>query len=75
MELVNLILRDVSVNGMVSLWMKINRKEWKLYISERIQEVGREAWKNGFNETEREKEYLKMKRCRRMRVCWRKCWC
>ena len=43
MELVNLIiLRDV--NGMVSLGMKMDRKVWKKYISERIQEVGREAW-------------------------------
>ena len=42
MELVNLILlRDVSVNGMVSLGMKMDRKVWKKYISERIQEVGR----------------------------------
>ena len=54
MELVNLIiLRDVSVNGMVSIGMKMDRKVWKKYISERIQAVGREAWKNGFNETER----------------------
>ena len=45
MELVNLIiLRDVSVNGMVSIGMKIDRKVWKKYISERLQEVGREAW-------------------------------
>ena len=55
MELVNLILlRDVSVNGRVSLWMKMDRKVWKKYICERIQEVGRPSWKNGFNHTERE---------------------
>ena len=45
MELINLIpLRDVSVNEMVSLGMKMDRKVWKKYISERIQEVGREEW-------------------------------
>ena len=44
MELVNLILlRDVSVNGMVSLGMKIDKKVWKKYICERIQEVGRQS--------------------------------
>ena len=43
MELVNLILlRDVSVNGMVSLGMKMDRKVWKKNICERIQEVGRQ---------------------------------
>ena len=43
MEFVNLIiLRDVNMNGMVSLGMKMDRKVWKKYISERIQEVGRE---------------------------------
>ena len=30
---------------------------WKKYICERIQECGRRAWKYGFNDTEREKEY------------------
>ena len=28
-------------------------------------EVGRQSWKNGFNDTEREKEYVEMKRCPR----------
>ena len=66
MELVNLILlRDVSVNGMVSLGMKMDRKVWKKYICERIQEVGRQSWKNGFNDTDREKDYVEMKRCPR----------
>ena len=38
MELVDLILlRDVSVNGMVSLWMKMDSKVWNKYICERIQ--------------------------------------
>ena len=31
------------------------------YICERIQEYGRRAWKNGFNNAEREKEYARMK--------------
>ena len=52
------------MNGMVSLWMKMDRKVWKKYICERIQEViGRESWNNGFNDTEREKEYVEMKIC------------
>ena len=43
MELVNpILLRDVSVNGMVSLGMKMVRKAWKKYICERKQEVGRQ---------------------------------
>ena len=66
MELVNLIiLRDVSVNGMVSLGMKMDRKVWKKYTSEIIRKVGREEWKNWFNEIEREKEYVEIKRCPR----------
>ena len=66
MELVNLILlRDVSVNGMVSIGMKMDRKVWKKYICEKIQEVGRQSCKKRFNDTEREKEYEEMKRCPR----------
>ena len=34
---------------------------WKKHICERIREVGRKAWKDGFKNTEREKEYVKMK--------------
>ena len=60
MELVNLILlRDASVNGMVSIGMKMDRKVWKKYICERIQEVGRKSWKNGFNDTESRKSMWK----------------
>ena len=52
MELVNLILlRDVSVNGIVSLGVKMDRKVCNKYICEIIQEVGRQSWKNGFNDT------------------------
>ena len=61
MELVNLILlRDVSVNGMLSLGMKMDRKVWNKYICKIILEVGRQSWKNGFNDTEREKECVEM---------------
>ena len=57
MELVNLIMfRAVSVNGMASIEMTMDRKVWKTYICERIQDVGRQSWKNGFNDTEKEKE-------------------
>ena len=28
-------------------------------------EVGKQVWKNGFNDTEREKEYVQMKECPR----------
>ena len=62
LEFVNLIcLREVSVNGMVNLGMNVEREGWKKYICERIQESGRRAWKDGFNDTEREKEYVRMK--------------
>ena len=53
------------MNGMVNLWMNVDRKLWKKYICERIQKVGRKAWKGGFHETEMEKEYVMMKRCQR----------
>ena len=54
LEFVNLnCLREVSVNGMVNLGMNVEREGWKKYICERIQESGRRAWKNGFNDTER----------------------
>ena len=44
MKLVNLmLLRDVSVNGMVSIGLKMDRKVCKEYICERIQEVGRQS--------------------------------
>ena len=49
---------------MVSLVMKMDMKVRNKYICKKIQEVGREVWKNGFNKTEWEKEYVKMKRSR-----------
>ena len=62
-ELVNLIwLREVSVNGMVNLGMNVDGEGWKKYICERIQEGGRRAWKDGFNDTEREKEYVRIEK-------------
>ena len=63
-ELVNrILLRNVSVNGMLGLGMKTDRKVWKKYICEKIQEVGRQSWKNRLYDTDREKEYVEMKRC------------
>ena len=35
------------------------------HICSRIREVGNQLWKNGFNDTEREKEYVQMKECPR----------
>ena len=62
MEMVNLIwLREVSVNGMVNLGINVDGKGCKKYICEIIQEGGRGAWKYGFNDTDREKEYVRMK--------------
>ena len=62
LELVNLIcLREVSVNGMVNLGMNVDGEGWTKYICERIQECGRRVWKDSFNDTEREKEYVRMK--------------
>ena len=46
LELVNLIcLREVSLNGMVKLGMKVNGEFWKMHICSRIREVGKQAWK------------------------------
>ena len=56
LEFVNHIyLREVSVNGMLNLGMNVEGEGWKKYICERIQESGRRAWKDGFNDTEKEK--------------------
>ena len=62
LELVNLsCLREVSVNGMENHGMNVDGEGWKKYICERIQESGRRAWKDGFNDTEGEQEYVRMK--------------
>ena len=45
--------------------MNVEEEVWKKRTCERIREVGREAWKDGFRNTEREKEYVKMKECLR----------
>ena len=58
-------LREVSLNGMVKLGMKVSVEFWKKHICSRIREVGKQVWKNGFNDTEREKEYVQMKECPR----------
>ena len=50
---------------MVNLWMKVDGEGWKKYICARIQECGRRAWKYGFNVTERENEYVRMKQSSR----------
>ena len=49
------------MNGIVNLRMNVEEKVWKKCICERIQEVGREAWKDGFKRTAREREYVRMK--------------
>ena len=56
------------MNGIVNLGMNVEREGWKKYICERIQESGRRAWKDGFNDTEREKEYVRMKESPRMKA-------
>ena len=33
----------------------MNCEFWKTHICSRIREVGKQVWKNGFNDTEREK--------------------
>ena len=62
MELVNLIcLREVSVNVIVNIGMNVDEEGRMKYICARIQEGSRRAWKDCFNDTEREKEYVRMK--------------
>ena len=46
---------------MVNLSMNVEEEVWKKYICDRTQDVGRDALKDGFNNTEREKEYVRMK--------------
>ena len=61
-EMVNLIwLREVSGNGMVNIGINVDGEGCKKYICEIIQEGSRGAWKYGFNDTEREKGYVRMK--------------
>ena len=50
----------------LSLRMNVEEEVWKKRICERIREAGREAWKDGFKNTERKKEYVKKrKECHR----------
>ena len=58
---------------MVNLGINVEREGWKKYIYERIQESGRRAWKDGFNDTERENEYVRMKESPRNEFCRWKC--
>ena len=41
--------------------MNVAGEGWKKYKCERIQQGGRRALKDGFNDTEREKGYVRMK--------------
>ena len=41
----------------------MNWEFWKKHICKKIREVGKQARKNGFNDTERDKEYVLMKGC------------
>ena len=41
--------------------MNVDGETWKNYICERIQDGCRRAWKDGFNGTGRQKEYVRMK--------------
>ena len=60
----NIKLRNTHTNtnkndfGMVNLRMNVEEEVWKMCICERIQEVGSEAWKDGFKKTEREKKNM-----------------
>ena len=45
-----------------------DESEWgilEMHICSRIREVGKQVWKNGFNDTERVKEYVQMKEYQR----------
>ena len=46
---------------MVNLGINVDVEGWKKYICEKIQEGGRRAWKDGFNDAERQKEYVRIK--------------
>ena len=43
---------------MIHLMIHVDGAGWKYIICERIQEGGRRVWKYGFNDTERENEYM-----------------
>ena len=72
MELVNLIwLIEVTVNGMANLSMNIDGELWKKYICERIQEGGKESWKD-----DKEREICTNYRMsRKLKGCTWKCLC
>ena len=59
-------MRDASVNGF--LGMQVDGKLSNRYRCEIIHVVGKEAWKDGFNDTDREKGYVQMGTCQGMIV-------
>ena len=72
--MVNLIwLREVSLNGMVKLGMKVNWEFWKKHICSRIREVGKQVWNNGFNDTERERVCTNERMSKKLKFCRWEC--
>ena len=53
----------------------MNGEFWKEHICERIREVGNQSYEDGFNDTAREKEYIRMNECPRneRKFCRWKC--
>ena len=54
----------------------MNGEFWKKHICSRIsliREISKKVWKNEFNDTEREKEYVQMKECPKNEFCRWKC--
>ena len=41
--------------------MKYNKNVWKKTLEARIQDYGRQQWRNGFGINEREQQYVHMK--------------
>ena len=55
-------LRDISVQGLMSLGLCLDSKKWKKETHEKIESKGRDIWRRGFNrENMREQEYLEKK--------------
>ena len=52
----------VTMQTSLGIW---NEEFWKKLICNRITKACKQAWKNGCNDTEREKEYVQMKECPR----------
>ena len=58
----------------VKLGMNVNGEFWNKHICKIIREVGKQAWTNGFNDTEREKEYVQMKNVQEIKVWLMEMW-